>query len=409
VERAVEICNKWGLDATVVARYEQGGRLVITSHGDLVGDVPAKALADGPMYERPVQAADRSQLLSLDPLELTWPSPEETLIKLLSSPSIASKRWIWSQYDHMVRLNALVGPGADAAVLRLPESKRGDAKQPGIAVATDGPGRIAALDPYVGGALAVCESARNVACMGARPLAITNCLNFGNPERPEVMADFAAVVRGIGDACRAFGIPVTGGNVSFYNESPRGAVHPTPVIGMLGVLDDVYAYRPVTARQGDVIVMLGEPKPELGGSEALAVVHDTIAGRAPALDLSAEVAVTKLLSTPGLGSHAHDLSEGGLGVALAELCVRSGNGAVITTEDIDPVWGLFGESTARALVTCDGGDADRVLSEADKLGVPARVIGLVDGSHLEIAGLLRVSVQDMSDAYERAIPSLMNR
>src|SRR5438094_10152593 len=189
----------------------------------------------------------------------------------------------------MVRLNALVGPGADAAVLRLPESRRGDAAQPGIALATDGPGRIAALDPYIGGALAVCESARNVASMGARPLAITNCLNFGNPERPEVMADFAAAVRGIGDACRAFGIPVTGGNVSFYNESPKGAVHPTPVVGMLGVLDDAYAHRPAAPRPGDVIVLLGDTRPELGGSEALAVVHDTIAGRAPVIDVGAEV------------------------------------------------------------------------------------------------------------------------
>jgi phosphoribosylformylglycinamidine synthase len=216
-------------------------------------------------------------------------------------------------------------------------------------------------------------------------------------------------VRGIGDACRAFGIPVTGGNVSFYNESPHGAVHPTPVVGMLGVLDDVYTYRPVTAKAGDVIVLLGETRPELGGSEALAAVHDTIAGRAPSLDLAAEVAITELLSIPGLGSHAHDVSEGGLGVALAELCVRGGTGAVITTQGIDPVWGLFGESTARALVTCDGADVDRLLAEAGRLHVPARVIGLVDGSHLDIAGLLRVSVADMTRVYEEAIPSLMGR
>jgi phosphoribosylformylglycinamidine synthase len=233
-------------------------------------------------------------------------------------------------------------------------------------------------------------------------------LNFGNPERPEVMADFAAAVKGIGDACRAFGIPVTGGNVSFYNESPQGAVHPTPVIGMLGVLDDVYAYRPVTAKPGDVIVLLGETGPELGGSEALAAVHDTIAGLPPPLALAAEVAITRLLSTTGLGSHAHDLSEGGLAVALAELCVRGGTGAVVTA-DIDPLWGLFGESTARALLCCDGADADRVLSEAERLGVPARVIGLVDGDHLDVSGALRVSVADMARAYEDAIPSLMDR
>ena len=408
IERAIDVCRKWGLDASVVARYAEGGRLVLKAKDDLVGDVPAQALADGPMYERPVQPSDRSAVHSLDPLELKWPSPDEILMRLLASPSIASKRWIWTQYDHMVRLNALIGPGGDAAVLRLPESRRSESNQPGIALATDGPGRIGALDAYTAGALAVCESARNVACTGARPLAITNCLNFGNPERPEVMADFAAAVRGIGDACRAFGIPVTGGNVSFYNESPQGAVHPTPVVGMLGVLDDAYAHRPARPSAGDVIVLLGETRPELGGSEALAVVHDTIAGRAPVLDVGAEVALAQLLATPSLGSHAHDLSEGGLAVALAELCMRADAGAVVTTQ-IDPVWGLFGESTARALLTCAAADVDRVLAEAAQLGVPARVIGLLDGAYLEVEAVLHLSLDEIREAYESAIPSLMDR
>jgi phosphoribosylformylglycinamidine synthase len=408
IERAGAICRKWGLDASVVARYADGGRLVVTSHGEVVGDVPAKALADGPMYERPRVAADRSEVDALEPLELRWPAPEETLMRLLASPSIASKRWIWSQYDHMVRLNALVGPGGDAAVLRLPESRRGEDAQPGIALSTDGPGRIGALDPYVAGALAVCESARNVACVGARPLAITNCLNFGNPERPEVMADFAAAVRGIGDACRAFGIPVTGGNVSFYNESPEGAVHPTPVVGMLGALDNVYGHRPVAARAGDVVVLLGETRRELGGSEALAVVHDVVGGCAPVLDMAAEVGLSRLLATPGLGTSAHDLSEGGLAVALVELCLRAASGVVVTA-DVDPLWGLFGESTARALVTCDGNDADHVLAQAEHHGVPARVIGLVDGDDLEVVGVLRAPVHDLRRVYDDAIRSLMDR
>jgi phosphoribosylformylglycinamidine synthase len=293
-------------------------------------------------------------------------------------------------------------------VLRLPESTRGEAGQPGIALATDGPGRIASLDPYVGGALAVAEAARNVATVGARPLAITNCLNFGSPERAEVMADFAAAVRGIGDACRAFGIPVTGGNVSFYNESPQGAVHPTPIVGMLGVLDDAYAFRGPSARDGDTIVLLGETKPELGGSEALAVAHEMVAGRAPALDLGAEVALAKLLATPDLGSAAHDLSEGGLGVALAELCLRAELGATVALPDgIEPVWGLFGESTARALLTTD--EPDRVLSAAEDLGVPAHVMGRIGGSRLEVEGELAVSLEDLISVYEGAIPSLMDR
>jgi phosphoribosylformylglycinamidine synthase len=223
------------------------------------------------------------------------------------------------------------------------------------------------------------------------------------------MADFAAAVRGIGDACRAFGIPVTGGNVSFYNESPQGAIHPTPIVGMLGVLNDAYAHRPASAREGEVIVLLGETAPELGGSEAVAVVHDIVAGMAPRLDLGAEVALAKLLATSGLGNHAHDLSEGGLGVALAELCVRSGVGAIVTTPGIDPLWGLFGESTARSLLTCGANDVDRVLSEADRLGVAARVIGLVHRDpYLEIEGILRASVDDLRGTYENAIASLMD-
>ncbi|MEX2394970.1 MAG: phosphoribosylformylglycinamidine synthase subunit PurL, partial [Actinomycetota bacterium] len=344
VDAAIEVCAKWGLDAVEVARYKEGGRLVLQAKGDLVGDVPAKALADGPLYERPVVAADRSSLHALDPLELAWPSPEEILMRVLVSPSIASKAWIWQQYDHMVRLNTLVTPGADAAVLRVPESRRGEARQPGIALATDGPGRIASLDPYIGGALAVAEAARNVACMRARPLAITNCLNFGSPEKPEVMGDFAATVRGLGDACRAFGIAVIGGNVSFYNESPLGAVHPTPIVGMLGALEDVYAHRSPVAREGEMVVLLGTSRPELGGSEALAVIHGDVAGRPPTLDLKAEVDLTLLLGTE-VGTHAHDLSEGGLGVGLAEICIRAGCGATVSVEG-DPLWALFGESTA---------------------------------------------------------------
>jgi len=405
IDHVVRVCAKWGLDASVVARYAEGGRLVLNAHGTEVTDVPAQALADGPLYERPVLHADRSQLHALDPLDLRWPEPEETLMRLLASPSIASKEWVWRQYDHMVRLNTLVVPGSDAAVLRIPESRRGVAGQPGIALATDGPGRIGSLDPYIGGALAVCESARNVACLGARPLAITNCLNFGSPEKPEVMGDFAASIRGIRDACLAFGIPVTGGNVSFYNESPNGAVHPTAIVGMLGVLDDAYAHRPVRVRDGDVIVLLGETKPELGGSEALAVVHDTVAGRAPALDIDREVALVRVLCS-GIGAYAHDLSDGGLGVALAEMCVSSRIGAhVALPPDVDPLWGLFGESTARAIVTSRPNEVEALLG----CGLPGVVLGTARGARLQIDGVLDVSVADLARVYDDAIPALMER
>ncbi len=408
IGRVVAVCAKWGLDAVEVARYAEGGRLVLRGKGELVGDVPAASLADGPRYERPIVAADRSQLHALDPLDLRWPSPEEILLRLLASPSIASKEWVWRQYDHMVRLNTLVTPGGDAAVLRLPESRRGESAQPGIALSTDGPGRLGALDPYVAGALAVCESARNVACVGARPLAITDCLNFGSPERPEVMADFAAAVRGIGDACRAFGIPVTGGNVSFYNESPQGAVYPTAIVGMVGVLDDVYAFRPPSGAEGDVIVLLGATRRELGGSEALAVLHDTFGGVAPVLDLHAEVALVRLLATTGLGTSAHDLSEGGLAVALAELCLRANTGADVELEDTS-VGSLFGESTARALLTCAEADLERVLGQARAARVPARAVGRLHGDYVEATGAFRMSLDDLRAQHEGAIPALMDR
>jgi phosphoribosylformylglycinamidine synthase len=251
----------------------------------------------------------------------------------------------------------------------------------------------------------VCESARNVACVGARPLAITNCLNFGSPERPEVMGDFAAAIRGMRDACLAFGVPVTGGNVSFYNESPHGAVHPTTVVGMLGVLDDAYAHRRQAAREGDVIVLFGETRPELGGTEALALIEGIVAGRPPALDIAREVALVRLLAT-GHGAFAHDLSEGGLAVALAEMCVSCGIGAVVALPgDIDPLWGLFGESTARAIVTCRPDEAEAVL----RTDVPAAVIGRVTGNRLRVQGALDVTVDDLAQAYRDAIPSLMER
>jgi phosphoribosylformylglycinamidine synthase len=402
VERAGEICAKWGLDATIVGRYTDGGRLVVRARGDVEADVPANALAEGIVYHREIAARDRSALWADDPLSMSWPSPDELLMLVLASPSIASKRWVWSQYDHMVRLSTLVVPGADAALLRLPE---GDdrTRQTGIALSTDGSARIAALDPYTGGALAVCEAARNVACLGARPLAITNCLNFGNPERPEVMGDFVAVVRGMADACRAFGIPVTGGNVSFYNESPEGAVHPTPVIGMLGVIDDAYAFRRPAANAGDVIVLLGDTRPELGGSQALAVAHGLCAGRPPRLDIGAEVALSRLLAS-GVGRAAHDLSEGGLGVALAELAMCSGIGMKVGLPDgLDPVVALFSESTARALVTCAPAETERIL----RAGVEATVLGEMGGDAMEIDGVLRIGLDDLTRIYERAIPDLM--
>jgi phosphoribosylformylglycinamidine synthase len=414
VGRAVEVCAKWGLDATVVGRYRRGGRILVRGRdGGGIADVPAASLAEGVIYNREIAAADRSALLHDDPLALRWPRDlGGLLLDVLRSPSVASKRWVWTQYDHMVRLNTLVVPGADAAVLRLPETGADGMRphrQTGIVLATDGPGRIARLDPWTGGGLAVCESARNVACLAARPLAITNCLNFGSPERPEVMSDFVQVVRGMADACRAFGVPVTGGNVSFYNESPKGAVHPTPVVGMVGVLEDAYAFRRPAARAGDVVVLLGDTRPELGGSEALAVAHGLVAGRPPVLDLEAEVRLTRLLSDSSFGSAAHDCSEGGLAVALAELAIASGAGVRVTLPPgTDPLAHLFSESFARAVLTCAPDALTRTLDGARAAGVAAAAIGEVSGDALVIEGVLSLTLEDLRGAHEDAIPALMD-
>jgi phosphoribosylformylglycinamidine synthase subunit PurL len=357
----------------------------------------------------------------LEPLSIAE-LPEErdpawTLERLLAAPTIASKAWAYRQYDSTVRTNTVVGPGGDAAVLRV----RGTTK--GIAVKTDCNGRYVHLDPRVGGRLAVAEAARNVACTGARPMAITNCLNFGNPTRPEVFYQFREAVAGMGEACRALGTPVTGGNVSLYNESPAGAVYPTPVIGMVGLIDDIaYVTRSTFQNDGDSILLLGEIGGELGGSEYLATIHDTVAGPPPACDLGREKAVIdSLLEAIGHGvvSSAHDCSDGGLAVAIAECCISNPDlhsGAEI---DLSGLSGnkpnravLFGESQARIIVASP--DPERVIAIAGRHGAPCARIGTVrtNSESLEIKlphGALRASLTRLRRAYHDAIPNIMTR
>ncbi|MBI3323563.1 MAG: phosphoribosylformylglycinamidine synthase II, partial [Candidatus Omnitrophica bacterium] len=332
--------------------------------GTLVADIPVKALtSQAPVYARP--RARPRYLAKVQRLSLrTVPQPKDygkTLLRLLGSPTIGDKASIYEQYDHMVRTNTLVLPGrADAAVLRLKESGAL------LAATIDGNGTYCWLDPYEGGKLAVAEAARNLACVGARPLAVTDCLNFGNPEDPEIMWQFAECVKGITEACRVFATPVTGGNVSLYNESPRGAIDPTPVIGMIGLLED--DRRPLTAGfkdEDDAILLLGETKEELGGSEYLKVIHERKQGRPPRLNLSAELRLQRLaLEAHGLGllKSAHDCSEGGLAVALAECCLADPDhliGATMAIRNpqsairIRPDAWLFGESAGRIVVTCE--------------------------------------------------------
>jgi phosphoribosylformylglycinamidine (FGAM) synthase-like enzyme len=317
----------------------------------------------------------------------------ELLRRLLASPNLASKEWVYRQYDHMVRTNTVVLPGSDAAVIRVKETRRS------LAMSLDGNGRYCWLNPREGARLAVAEAARNVVCSGAKPLAITNCLNFASPERPEVMQAFSDTIDGISEACRALGTPVTGGNVSFYNETEGRGIYHTPVIGMLGVIED--AKQTTTQwfnKAGDLILLLGETRADLGASEILAVVTGEICGPVPKLDLAAEKAVQQaalIAIEEGLVHSAHDCSEGGLGVALAESCFssyrRNAYGAQIDLRDhakmsrVDDIPALlFGESPSRIILSVDPAQIERVTEIASESGAALSVIGKVGGDKLSI-------------------------
>jgi phosphoribosylformylglycinamidine synthase len=318
------------------------------------------------------------------------PPVRDVFRRLLASPSVASKRWAYRQYDHMVRTNTLVIPGMGAGVVRVKGTTRA------LAMSVDGNGRFVYLDPFLGAQLAVAEAARNVACTGAQPIGATNCLNFGNPERPEIMWQFARTVEGMGAACRALDVPITGGNVSLYNETDGRAVLPTPVVGVVGLIEDAsMVVRRAFRSGGDAIVLLGTGRDELGGSEYLKVVHGLTRGTPPALDLAREAAVQRLLVegvAAGLIRSAHDCSEGGLAVTVAECCFSTGFGAsvdvpavAVSAPEFGPVATLFAESASRVVVSVDVGRADELVRMAAAAGVPAAVIGHVGGERIRIA------------------------
>jgi phosphoribosylformylglycinamidine synthase len=360
------------------------------------------------------------ELRSADPLAIPERAEEKdpawTLEQLLSAPTIASKAWAYRQYDSTVRTNTVVGPGGDAAVIRI----RGTNKA--LAVKTDCNARYVYLDPRVGGRIAVAEAARNVACTGARPMAITNCLNFGNPTRPEVFYQFKEAVAGMGEACRALGTPVTGGNVSLYNESPSGAVYPTPVIGMVGLIDDVSHITRATFQQdGDAILLLGKAGGELGGSEYLATIHGAVLGPPPRCDVKQEKLVIDVLLEAirsGAVSSAHDCSDGGLAVALAECCianVESQSGADVDLSSLTQLPNraiLFGESQGRVVLSSPA--PQRILAFAAAAGVSCVQIGRVrrDTDALAIMlpkGSMRSPLASMRRAYHETIPTIMSR
>ena len=387
------IFEKWDLHAVRIGEVTADGRLCVRSRGDVVADIPTGALTDdAPLYRRPT--AEPSYLAEAQELSLNALGdpgrPADVFARLLASPTIASKRWVYRQYDHMVRTNTLVLPGMGAGVVRVKGTPRA------LAISVDGNGRFVYLDPFLGCQLAVAEAARNVACTGAQPIGATNCLNFGNPERPEIMWQLARAIEGMAAACRGLDIPVTGGNVSLYNETDGRAVLPTPVLGVVGIIEDASrVVRKVFREEGDAIVLLGSSADELGGSEYLKVVHGLMRGRPPVLDLSREAALQRVLVNGigrGLIRSAHDCAEGGLAITVAECCFDTEFGAVVDVHAVETaaptfrdIATLFGESASRVIVTVNSAQLVELTELAASEGVAVAAIGRVGRGHLRIS------------------------
>ncbi len=414
-KRVQEIFTKWGLNSVIIGKVTDDKMLRVKNKGEVVAEIPASSLALGggtPVYTRERKKPEHlKEANKLNLAELEVPKDfNQTLLQLLGSPNIASKRWVYEQYDTQVRTATVVGPGSDAAVLRVRKTECA------IATTTDCNGRYCYLNPRMGGRIAVAEAARNVVCSGAKPLAITNCLNFGDPYDPEVFWTFAECVAGMGEACRTFETPVTGGNVSFYNEDPQRIVYPTPVVGMIGLIEDLKHITTMCFKQeNDLIVLLGENMEELGASEYLKVIHNQVRGNTPELNLEEEKKVQDAclaMIKAGIVKSAHDCSEGGVAVALAECCVSSPDllGARITLDQkirADAL--LFGESQSRIIITLSEKNLTEMERIVEDYQVPYSVIGKVDGHSLNIEGMIDLPVKKLVDIYEFAIQRIMEK
>jgi phosphoribosylformylglycinamidine synthase II len=414
----LSLCSRWGVLATAIGEVigpEAGpGRLRIWWRGQVVADVPPGSLADdGPVYARPMREPNDRDLIRLDRAE-TLPRPntaEElraTVLQMAASPNLCDKTWVTEQYDRYVLGNTVLAQPEDAGVLRIDE-----ASGLGIALSVDGNGRFARLDPYTGAKLALAEAYRNVAATGATPVAVTDCLNFGSPEDPVVMWQFAEAVRGLADGCAELGIPVTGGNVSFYNSTGATPIHPTPVVGVLGLLPNVAGRVPMGfANAGDLLFLLGHTQEELSGSEWAHVTHQHLGGSPPAVDLAAEQRLAGVLAEAARVGHlasAHDLSDGGLAQALVESCLRRGYGAqVVLPEDQSPFVYLFSESAGRVLVSVQRGQEAPFVALAAERGVPCMQIGAVRApdSMLGVEGLFQITLDELREAYTGTLPAL---
>jgi phosphoribosylformylglycinamidine synthase II len=414
-EQAKEIFRRWGLLCENVGKVTNDGKLKLLQGGQVVADMPVSALVDEcPVYNKPSKApAYYEAQANVD----TNRYPEITdlnsaLELILSSPTVANKEWVYNQYDYMVRTSTVVQPGSDAAVVSI----RGTRKA--LAMTTDCNGRYVYLDPEVGGMIAVSEAARNIVCSGGEPLAITDNLNFGNPEKPEIFWQLEKAADGISEACRKLNSPVIGGNVSLYNENAKGAIYPTPVIGMVGLIHDVdHITTQGFKNEGDIILLLGDTKAELGGSEFQYVLHGLTEGRPPQINLDTE---KKLLDTvlaanqKGLVSSAHDLSEGGLAVALAESCMSGALGAEVSfTTELRNDIALFSETQSRVLLSVSADKANELQQWIAGQGVPYQVLGIVKGTELkvELNGnvVIQSSVDKLEKVWKDAIPCLMKK
>ncbi|MCH8299905.1 MAG: phosphoribosylformylglycinamidine synthase subunit PurL [Candidatus Marinimicrobia bacterium] len=413
----LNIAVKWGLNCVKIGKVVIGTELKFRMNGNESATVPAESLVLGggaPVYHRESKQPDYlEKLREFDVSDIEVPEDlESTFLKLLASPNIASKRWIYRQYDSTVQSNTIHGPGqADAAVMRIKE-----APNKAIALKTDGNGRYTYINPRKGGMIAVAEAARNVVCTGAKPLAITNCLNFGNPEDPEVFWTFKEAVAGIGEACKVLETPVTGGNVSFYNENPAGAVFPTPVIGMLGLIEDLAHVRQSGfVDEGDFIILLGNLGGCVGGSEYLNLIHGRVEGDVPNIDLEYEKMVQDSVLEgirQGVIKSAHDISDGGLAIALAECCMAGGNnlGAnIVISRKIRDDELLFGETQSAIIVTISESDLMRIEEVSGKFQIPCETIGKVSGNSLSINSFLDIAVSKLRKIYESALPELLER
>ena len=413
----IDIFRKWDLDAVVIGRVRDTGRMEVIHNGETVADIPVALLTDeAPKYQRAMEPPEQSSKSKVQSPKTQDINPNEALLKLLESPNIASKHWVYRQYDHMVRTNTAVLPGSDAAVVRIKETRRA------VAMTLDGNGRYCAANPREGTKLIVAEAARNIVCVGARPLAITNCLNFASPERPQVMWSFSEVIDGMAEACKAFNTPVVSGNVSFYNETEGRGILPTPVIGMVGLVEDVHrVVQPGFKNEGDIIALLGTTNDDLSVSEYPATVaglsgEELLAtGDVPRLNLDLELAVQAACleaAEEGLLQSAHDCADGGLAVALAEGCFSSLNRTAIGA-DIDlngslpATTMLFSESPSRIIISFERNSQKAIEEIAARAHCPLAILGRVGGTHLQVRvngnEAINARVEDLELAWRNSL------